>query len=45
MSPSATVAVFTVPVNCVSPTPSATKPKIPNDELEFVRSHCPPEST
>ena len=32
----------TIPVNCVEPKPTATKPKLPNEEFEFVRSHCAP---
>ena len=31
-----------VPSNSTSPNPSASNPILPNDELEFVRSHCPP---
>ena len=33
------------PVNSISPKPSAFRPKLPNDELEFVKSHCPPDAT
>ena len=32
-----------VPSNSTTPTPSATNPKVPNEELEFVKSHCPPD--
>ena len=32
-----------VPKNSISPYPSATNPKLPNDELEFVKSHWPPD--
>ena len=39
-----TTSAFTLPVNCVAPRPTATNPKLPNDELEFVRSHCAPVS-
>ena len=45
VSTCASVAVFVDPVNSMSPNPSAFRPKLPNDELEFVRSHCPPEAT
>ena len=34
-----------MPVNSISPNPSATKPLIPNELFEFVKSHCPPEDT
>ena len=42
MSVSEVVVVLTLPVNSVEPKPTATRPKLPNDELELVRSHCPP---
>ena len=45
VSTCASVAVVVTPVNSMSPNPSAFRPKLPNDELEFVRSHCPPEAT
>ena len=32
------------PVNSAPLVPSAIRPTLPNDELEFVRSHCPPEA-
>ena len=35
-------AAFIVPVKLRGLVPSATNPKLPNDELEFVTSHCPP---
>ena len=35
----AAVAVVTVPINCCGPIPSATKPNLPNEEFELVRSH------
>ena len=35
-------AVSVSPVNSTSPIPSAFNPKLPNDELEFVKSHWPP---
>ena len=41
----ASVDVFVEPVNSISPNPSALRPMLPNDELEFVRSHCPPDAT
>ena len=41
LSPGITESL-TLPVNCVEPRPTATNPKLPNDELEFVRSHCAP---
>ena len=44
VSTCASVTVLVEPVNSISPNPSAFRPKLPNDELEFVRSHCPPES-
>jgi hypothetical protein len=34
-----------IPVNSISPNPSATRPLIPNELFEFVKSHCPPEDT
>ena len=45
VSTCASVSVFVEPVNSISPNPSAFRPKLPNDELELVRSHCPPEAT
>ena len=38
----AAAAVVMIPVYCCVLLPSATKPKLPNDEFEFVISHCPP---
>ena len=45
VSTCASVELVVTPVNSMSPKPSAFKPKLPNEELEFVRSHCPPEAT
>ena len=39
---SAVAPPVVIPVNSARLVPSATNPKSPNDELEFVRSHCPP---
>ena len=39
----AVFVLLTIPVNWVDPNPTATKPKLPNEEFEFVRSHCAPD--
>ena len=32
-----------IPVKLKGLTPSATNPKLPNEEFELVTSHCPPD--
>ena len=39
----ASAAAVTIPVYFLGPTPSETKPKLPNEEFEFVKSHWPPD--
>ena len=46
LSDCASVApLVVIPVNSISPNPSATNPFIPKELFEFVKSHCPPEET
>ena len=42
LDPASAVAVVN-PADWISPTPSATSPKLPKDEFELVTSHAPPD--